>query len=720
MGQFFEELKRRNVFRVAIAYLVAAWLLLQVSDLLVPILELPEWAGKLIFLLLAIGFVPAVILAWAFELTPSGLKRDKDVERSDSAARVSGRRLDFIIIAALALALGGVVWTSYFDAPESPAAGVDKTIAVLPFTNMSADPANGYFSDGLSDTLLHRLAQIRDLTVTARTSSFQFKGQNLDIREIGRQLGVAYVLEGSVQKSADQLRVIAQLIETKTGNHVASMNYDSTLADIFAIQDEIAEEVVKVLRITLLADEATRLRRRETDSIEAYDEYLLGRRLMAEQGRTAAFKIAIEHFQRAQELDPEFVLAYVAQATARMYLADWGGTDIYSGANDVKRIIGHIERLDADHPDLSLFTAWLSWIDGNAREAERLFVEHLDESPNSEFGFYWYSFFLQNQLRFEDSIDILQRGIRLNPLNPELESLIAWAETGIGDFDAARNRYVKIAQQFPTYNAVKNSLAFDYYASFGQVHLGLPWAEIADRGDGGQLRGFLLLRLQDVRIAEEWIGGHPDTGNPSRNRTRALIELHCDRVENAVQIAKESLFRRDQMEDTAVVFARIARLANADDTGSILSDYEQAIPALVNGRRFVDQVFYWSLGFGPRTYAMAATDYAGLLIQSGESDRAADYLDDVETFISKVPRMGWWGYGILDAEIAAIQGKHEAALDALEDAVDAGWMEDWWFNAKYNPNLKSLHDEPRYQALMQRLSEKAARQLALYREDNPQ
>jgi TolB-like protein len=715
---FIDELKRRKVVRVGVAYAIVAWLLIEVASVLLPTFDAPDWVMKAFSSLVILGFPLALIFAWAFELTPEGIKRDRDVDRSDSESRSSGRRLDFIIITSLAIALSGVIWMNYFRTPET---GTDKSIAVLPFTNMSADPANDYFSDGLSDTLLHRLAQIRDLTVTARTSSFQFKGQNLDVRDIGEQLGVAYVLEGSVQKSGDQLRVIAQLIETESGTHVASMEFSRTLADIFAIQDEIAERIVKELRIALLADEATRLRRRETDSLEAYDEYLLGRQLIAEAGYFAAFGVAAEHFRTAVELDPGFVSAYIGQALTWMMSVEWGGTVLDTGANETRRLLANSERLDPDHPEYSLIKAWLAWIDGDAREAERLFREHMDAVPNSDVGVYFYAFFLQNQLRFAESVDLVERSRRLNPLSPRLEALIAWAEAGTGQSAAGRDRYIRISQSYPEYSEAHAYLAGED-AEFGEIHTGLRRVDesIAASGFGSELRADLLLRLRDTSAAESLLGANPDRGDLLTNLRRALIELHYDRVDNAIQIAKDSLQRKGQRSSTVINFTRIARLANPDDLDAIRNSYELAIPALVNGRRFDEQVFYWSIGFAPRDYAKAAVDYAGLLIEMGNADRAAKYIADVESFIAQVPRMDWWGYGILDAELAAVQGNRDAALDALEAAIDAGWMEDWWFNEKYNPNLASLHGDPRYEALFKRLTNKAAEQLALYRAGSSQ
>jgi TolB-like protein len=256
----FDELRRRNVFRVAAAYLVISWLLMQVADTLAPALHLPESVNSAVLFFLILGFPLALFFAWAFELTPEGLKREKDVEREHSITRLTGRKLDRFIIICLAAALGYFA----YDRFVSPAPGRGETsessphdivaskaprqsIAVLPFVNMSGDPDNEYFSDGLSEEILNLLARIPDLKVIGRTSSFAFKGKNEDLRAIGEALDVVTVLEGSVRKSGDRVRITAQLIDVADGSHIWSDTYDRTMVDIFAIQDDVAGAIKEAL-----------------------------------------------------------------------------------------------------------------------------------------------------------------------------------------------------------------------------------------------------------------------------------------------------------------------------------------------------------------------------------------------------------------------------------------------------------------------------------------
>ena len=252
----FNELKRRNVFRVGIAYIVMAWLVLQVADVILNNITAPGWVFHVLLLFLAIGFPFAVFFAWAFELTPEGLKKEKDVDRSKSVTRITARKLDYVVIAVLVLALAYFTFDKFVldplrDAELVQATTADKSIAVLPFVNMSNDPEQEYFSDGISEELLNVLAQFPGLQVAARTSAFQFKGQNRDIAGIAKQLHVNHVLEGSVRKAGNRLRITAQLIDADSGFQLWSETYDRELDDIFAIQDEISAAIGDALMIEL-------------------------------------------------------------------------------------------------------------------------------------------------------------------------------------------------------------------------------------------------------------------------------------------------------------------------------------------------------------------------------------------------------------------------------------------------------------------------------------
>ena len=406
---FIDELKRRNVIRVAIVYAITAWLLIQIVATSFPILHLPDWSVTLVTVLILIGFPLALIFAWAFELTPEGLKKDKDVDRNRSITPVTGRKLDFVIIALLVVTLGYFAYDKFVASPVELQDSI-KSIAVLAFDNMSDDPDNEYFSDGISEEILNLLAKVPELRVTSRSSAFSFKGQNLDVPTMAARLKVAYVLEGSVRKSGNQLRITAQLIEAVTDSHLWSETYNFELENIFAIQDEIAESVVGALKVQLLGEAP----RTDTTSPEAYALYLQSKPLAA-QFTAAGFLQAEAVVLRVLEIDSTYVPAWLW--LARIYVRGSGNGAWHPHEAYAKSRAAVMEalRLDADNAqahaalsriarnyDYDLETArkeqelaltlaphdprvlqgaaWLARIDGDYAEAIRLYkvVEILD------------------------------------------------------------------------------------------------------------------------------------------------------------------------------------------------------------------------------------------------------------------------------------------------------------------------------------------------------
>jgi len=325
---FFEELKRRNVIRVGIAYGISSWFILQLADVVLENIAAPEWLMQTIMLVLVIGFPVAIIFAWAFEMTPDGIKKEKDVDRTQSITSQTGRKLDRAIIGVLTIVVGYLLIdklvlqdrapvpteiTQAASVEAEPVKQIGPSVAVLPFVNMSGDKENEYFSDGLTETLLHMLAQLPDLRVAARTSSFAFKGQNTSIDEIASTLGVEHILEGSVQKSGERVRITAQLIRASDGFHVWSQNYTRPLEDIFAIQDEIAADVADALDSSLLGGATQAMRGVETSNLTAYESYLKGLEQQAIYSY-GSLAIAESHFKQALARDPQFTDARLALA----------------------------------------------------------------------------------------------------------------------------------------------------------------------------------------------------------------------------------------------------------------------------------------------------------------------------------------------------------------------------------------------------------------------
>jgi adenylate cyclase len=462
---FYTELKRRNVFKVAIVYSAVAWLLLQVSDTLGPALHLPEWFVSAVIFLLILGFPIAIIFAWAFDLTPEGLKRETKADPVAPEAGQTGRKSNHLVVAALVLALSyfvidKVVFNSGRDtagtstadqvAQQQPAeiesAKADNSIAVLPFVNMSSDEEQEYFSDGLSEELLNLLAGIPELKVAARTSSFSFKDKDLEITEIASRLKVAHVLEGSVRKHGNQLRITAQLIRADNGYQLWSETYDRQLDNVFQIQEDIAIAVVDALRITLLGEVP---KTRRTDPA-AYQLFLEGQYLKR-QISTDSLHRAIEAFKQAVEIDPAYVPAWAELADT--YLWD-GGSDELSYEEKTALADQAIQTAISTDPDYAFayYVRGISWIfaKNNYKQGIEDFQHALDLDPDNAFivaGIGKGAFVTG---KFDLAITQYQAALAMAPIVPEFHWYLGMAYLSSGRLDDAETSFRTLLSLSPS------------------------------------------------------------------------------------------------------------------------------------------------------------------------------------------------------------------------------------------------------------------------------
>ncbi len=407
MSSFFDELKRRNVVRVGAAYLIVAWVLAQIADLGLENFGAPEGVIKTILLLLALGFPLALFFAWAFELTPEGLKREKDVDRSKSVTPLTGRKLDFVIIGALVVALGYFVWErqSLVDGVDSSTTPVaaeaeetstvtrdKRSIAVLPFVNMSSDPEQEWFADGLTEELLNALARAPDLLVAARTSSFKFKGTTEDIPTIAKALGVAHVLEGSVRRGRERLRVTAQLIRASDGFHLWSQSYDRNPDDVIAIQEEVAIEIARALDTAMDPEALAKMVSVGTASVPAYEAYLEALAYAARTLESGDQQLLLKErtvLERAQALDPKFAAAHwrMAQFWQNQMQVTSIGSELTSDTAEERKAkykiaIGKAIATEKDPVSETKYRADEAFVDLRFVESLSLITEYLSARPN--------------------------------------------------------------------------------------------------------------------------------------------------------------------------------------------------------------------------------------------------------------------------------------------------------------------------------------------------
>jgi TolB-like protein len=386
---FIRELKRRNVFRVGMAYAVIGWLVLQLSDILISLLDLPDLIGRAVIFLLIVGFPLALIFAWAFELTPEGIKLDKKVDRAATESRQYGRKLDYVIIGALVLALGYFVWERQnLTISTTP---IDRSIAVLPFVNRSAVAEQEWFADGLTEEIINSLARTPDLQVTSSTSSFAFKDSSEDVRTISESLGVSHILEGSVRRSAETLRIAVQLIRASDGFNLWSATYNRTIEDVIAIQEEIAIEIANALKTAIDPEALAAMVSAGTHSVPAYEAYLKGIAFRVNAGNTVLDMEADEEFARAVTIDPEFSTAHYQRAFIRVgKLYGVSPTSSLSGLtiDEIeKQFYDSIDQAIQHEEDVAVRTRYRarrSWIDMNFRQALQQYNEYLELRPDDE------------------------------------------------------------------------------------------------------------------------------------------------------------------------------------------------------------------------------------------------------------------------------------------------------------------------------------------------
>ena len=662
MSSFFAELRRRNVIRVAIAYVIVTWLLLQVVDVIVPILGLEDWVGKLVLLLLLIGFPVALVLAWAFELTPEGLKREKEVDRSDSITRQTGRKLDFVIIGVLVLALGVSLYVNFYGPEEADTTdlGADlRSIAVLPFTNRSPEETDVYFVDGIHDELLTQLAKIGSLKVISRTSMMDYRDTTKKIPEIADELGVAHILEGGVQRAGDRVRIFAQLIHAASDEHLWAESYDRemTVDNLLDIQSEIARNISAALKATLSPEEENQLGRRMTEDLPAYEAFL---RAQASQRSDdpATRQLAIEELRFALERDPDFAAAWAALGLA--YL----------------RLYWFID------PDESLRVMARDAID-RGREIDPDLVD-LDIVE----GYYYYWGFRD----YARALQALKQAVTIAPGNSELLSLIAFINRRLGKFEEAIGGLQDVLELDPRQSVSHFTIAETH-------HLIDNWEEVRKFTESGLLLDPTSAygnNIKSIYLIEQ----EKDLETPLHlfDRYGSYDVLYAGFgwwIENVRGNYETALGFADWGEFTETKFSLLPPERQRGLTHLYSGDLEGAQRELNAARAMLEERRDENLD-DPRPYRSLCVVYGGL----GMADEAKEACDKaVETFSNDAYEVGY-----LRVEVAkglALAGFTDAALDMIELYLTepSGYGP---VRTELEPAFRSLADHPRFVELVSR------------------
>jgi TolB-like protein/cytochrome c-type biogenesis protein CcmH/NrfG len=724
----FAELKRRNVFRMAVLYAVASWVILQVADVLFDAMELPpEWT-RLILAVLILGFPLVLIFSWVYEMTPEGIKREKDVDRSQSVTPHTGRKINALTAVLLVVAIATVAIDRMIpekartgdpvtveEQPESAdptdptqlaadkfAPPPDRSIAVLPFANRSAREEDAYFVDGIHDDILTQLARIGSLTVISRTSVEKFRGTSRSIREIGDTLGVKNILEGGVQRAGDRVRINMQLIDVTTDGHLWAETYDRelTTANIFAIQSEISTAIADALEATLSPQEKAQLDDVQTENMAALEAYFLGRQAMAKR-TSGALAEAEDHLKKAIGLDPDYALAYVGLAETYVLQAS------YSGLSEaVQNALAEplVEKaLELNDGLGEAYVAKAEIVEAQDEEAaERLFRKGIELAPGYVTGRHWFGNLLANTNRPEEALAQLEEAARLDPLSPIVRIALGGTLERLGRIDQAREQFESSLRIDPGFPNAYNQLGFMEVSS-GRLDSALVYLYKAASLDPGNPQ-----HPNVIAVTWELLG---DRSRADRAAARARTidsggwwSAWTDGLIYSMRgdLAAASDHARIVLQTTPEDHFNLWYLSLFDqETGRgevAAARYESAYPALASETDpAVDSGNYG-----------VATNFASLLMMIGDEERARRLLERALTVTESLPRTGQYGIGTNRAQILALLGRRDEAVAELRQATDHGTFP--IFN--FNPDFDSLSDDPRYQAIRAEMDAKLAEQLA--------
>src|SRR6266850_6577597 len=455
---FFAELKRRNVYKVGIAYIVAGWALSQGIAQVFPVFDVPNWVIRSIVVLIIIGLPIALVLAWMFEITPQGIKRTETADAMPGTARQKKHTWIYVVVIGALLSIGLFFLGRYTaenkmenGRPGGPSVP-EKSIAVLPFDNLSRDPDNAYFAEGVQEEILTRLARVADLKVISRTSTQRFNSAPSDLRDIAKQLGVRHILEGSVQKANDQVRVNVQLINTATDAHLWADTYDRKLTDIFAVESEIAKSIADTLRAKLNSSAEHVLASRPTENPEAHELYLKGRYFW--NRRTGAnLQKAVDYFERAIEKDPKYALAYSGLADCHVLLPVYPELGTYPRDEMPKALAAVHKAVELDdtlaEAHTSLGRALASDLQLSAATSE--FKRAIELNPSYATARQWFGECLQSQGRVQDALAELKRAQEVDPLSLVNNALVGFALDTVGQSDEAIAQLHRTIEMDPSF-----------------------------------------------------------------------------------------------------------------------------------------------------------------------------------------------------------------------------------------------------------------------------
>lgn len=712
MTSFFSELRRRNVLRVAAANALVAWILIEAGSVLLPTFGASESVFKVYVIVIVIGFIASLIFSWVYEVTPEGVKLDRDVDHTKQAPRSRGR-MNALIIGLLVLALG-VSITLNITGLRSDDTGVianitRDSIAVLPFENRSTDAENQFFADGIHDDILTRLASVESLRVISRISVDRFRNTSRDIRQIGRDLDVRTIVEGAVQKIGDQVRITVRLVDTQTDEQLWAETYDKamTLQNVFEIQTEISARIASALRVALSPADELRLASIPTESIEAYEAVVNGRNNLATRSFSSLLE-ARRQFERAIELDPNYAHAHAGRAQAVLLLLNnhqaLPDAEAYAIADEALETA-----LDID-PELAHAYAvrglmkmmqWEKTLVGTGNiEAAEDYRRAIALSPSLADAYVWFASLRESENDADAAIELLTQALGIDPLSriPYVNLPTFYAAQGRND--ETTRLLLRASQLFENW-ATPYGYMSNHMQKLGRLDESIAWGRREVELSEDPMAGGNLIAIYQEFGSDDALGAflkrfpedHPlyPLGKSywhyiSREYDDALEELQG--LEDIASLPKDPFM--------GLVVGATVMTGEYDLAYDYLS---QANPSLTADTELVVD----------RKNLYAAVMLAFIEQKRGRMNEAKKLLDQAEIAVETVPRLGMRGHGIKDVQILTMQGRPNMAIERLNEAVDAGFLTSQAFDAwpfDVDPIIEPLRADPRFAEIEQRMQER--------------
>jgi TolB-like protein/Flp pilus assembly protein TadD len=730
---FFAELKRRNVFKVGIAYLIGAWILVQVADILFENIGTPAWVMQTMLVLLGIGFFVALFFAWAFELTPEGVKRESEVDRSQSIAPHTGNKLNHAILVLMALAIAYLLFDKFTGsdpfsqdvAQQTAVSGEEKraltpdiqtpatsrqSVAVLPFENRSRLEDDAFFVEGVHDDLLTSLARIGSLKVISRTSVNRYRDSDKSIPEIAAELGVATVMEGAVQRAGDTVRINVQLIDAQTDEHLWAEIFDRELTthNLFAIQSEISTAIAKALEATLSPREQQRLADIPTENLAAYNAYLRGRQFMARRS-SEDLTAAKQEFERAVALDPDYALAWVGIADVSRLLTQYSTIDPRELMAQQEGAVEKALAIDSELGEAQIALATIREDQGRVEEADAAFRHGIELSPNYVSGYHWYGGFLDQAVdRREEAVEYLDKALELDPLSSIVQANRYDALVRYGDLDRADAQLRQLQQTDPGF--VPTYLRLGGYPMIRMMRLdqAIPNLHRAISLDPGNpiyywLAGIAYTSLGDLDAAaalqrqieeinpDHWSGGAIATG----------LAIRANNLPGAYESALWTQSRSVGGFGLHPLLVYTAHLQN---------DYRRAREHLLEYWPQWQDRAHWTPWLARNTDLACLAGW--VLIHSGDESLGRTLLEQARDFmLNTAPRRMKLPERLPVSDCLAALGDHDGTLDWLEQSLEFDYSFSSW-QIGLGPMYDELREDPRFLSVMTRLEAKRDEQRA--------